>query len=77
MFFNHEGEEETVNIDAISLDEPSWYVIAATETREPEKWLAYSQNRKASDPRYSVAAYGNQRANYARAAHIGGECKSR
>ena len=57
MFFNHDGEEENVNIDAISLDEPSWYVVAATETREPEKWLAYAQDRKAADPRYSVAAF--------------------
>jgi hypothetical protein len=39
------------------LDEPSWYVVAATETREPERWLAYAQDRKMEDPRYSVSAF--------------------
>ena len=56
-FFGRENEEESVNIDAIMLDEPSWYVVAATETSEPEKWLAYAQDRKAGDPRYSVAGF--------------------
>ena len=51
-----QGDGEHVNIDAILLDEPSWYVVAATETREPEKWLSYAQDRKMQDPRYSVAA---------------------
>ena len=32
-------------------------MIAATETKEPEKWLAYAQDRKQEDPRYSVAAF--------------------
>ena len=36
FFLQHE-EEENVNIDAILLDEPSWYVVAVTETKEPEK----------------------------------------
>ena len=57
VFFAKGGEEENVNIDAILLDEPSWYVVAVTETREPEKWLAYAQDRKMEDPRYSVAAF--------------------
>ena len=57
VFFAKEGEAESVNIDAIILDEPSWYVLAVTETKEPEKWLAYAQDRKMEDPRYSVAAF--------------------
>ena len=57
MFFTKDGEEENVNIDAILLDEPSWYVVAATETKEPEKWLAYAQDRKVADSRYSVATF--------------------
>jgi len=57
VFFEREGTEENVNIDAIVLDQPSWYVIAATETKEPEKWLAYTQDRKQEDPRYSVADF--------------------
>ncbi len=57
MFFAKDGEEENVNIDAILLDEPSWYVVAATETKEPEKWLAYAQDRKVADSRYSVATF--------------------
>ena len=57
VFFAKAGEEENVNIDAILLDEPSWYVVAVTETKEPEKWLAYAQDRKAEDPRYSMAAF--------------------
>ena len=56
VFFD-EGEAENVNIDAILLDEPSWYVVAATETKEPEKWLGYAQDRKIEDSRYSVAAF--------------------
>ena len=61
-FFARDGEEangdgeENVNIDVFSLEEPSWYVVAATETKEPKKWLAYAQDRKAEDPRYSVAS---------------------
>ena len=51
-----EDKKENVNIDGFSLEEPSWYVVAATETKEPEKWLAYAQDRKAEDPRYSVTA---------------------
>ena len=49
-------KQENVNIDVFSLEEPSWYVVAASETKEPEKWLAYAQDRKAEDPRYSVTA---------------------
>ncbi len=55
FFAQQDGPAENVNIDAILLDESSWYVVAATETKEPEKWLAYAQDRKAEDPRYSVA----------------------
>ena len=57
VFFSPGGEEENVNVDAILLDEPSWYVVAAAETRDPEKWLAYAQDRKMEDSRYSVATF--------------------
>ena len=57
VFFQRDETEEYVNIDAIVLDQPSWYVVAATETKEPEKWLAYAQDRKQEDPRYSVASF--------------------
>ena len=57
VFFAGDGGEENVNIDVFSLDRPSWYVVAATETNEPEKWLAYAQDRKEEDPRYSVTAF--------------------
>ena len=57
VFFESDRKEENVNIDAIVLDQPSWYVVAATETKEPEKWLAYAQDRKQEDPRYSVADF--------------------
>ena len=71
VFFQRDGQEENVNIDAIVLDQPSWYVIAATETKEPEKWLAYAQDRKQEDPRYSVAAFRRdvQRSNIENDAH--------
>ena len=42
VFFASNGEGENVNIDAVLLDEPSWYVLAATETKDPETWLAYA-----------------------------------
>jgi hypothetical protein len=48
---------ENVNIDAIVLDDPSWYLIAASETPDPQQWLAYAQDRKLADPRYTVAAF--------------------
>ena len=51
------GELKNVNIDEIVLDEPSWYVVAASETPDPATWLAYAQDRKLEDPRYSVAAF--------------------
>ena len=31
--------------------------MAATETRNPDQWLAYAQDRKLGDPRYSLAAF--------------------
>jgi hypothetical protein len=46
-----------VNVDAILLNEPSWYVVAASESTEPEFWLGHAQDRKAQDPRYSVAEF--------------------
>ena len=56
VFFAREPGEEMVNVDEILLDQPSWYVVAASETKDPEQWLAYAQDRKAEDPRYSVSA---------------------
>ena len=56
-FFQERDENENVNVDALVLDEPSWYVVAATETKEPEKWLAYAQDRKMEDARYSVSSF--------------------
>ena len=56
-FFQEKDEKENVNVDALVLDEPSWYVVAATETKEPEKWLAYAQDRKMEDSRYSVSSF--------------------
>jgi endonuclease/exonuclease/phosphatase (EEP) superfamily protein YafD len=50
-------EAKSVNIDAIVLDEPSWYVVAASESADPEAWLAYAQDRKLEDPRYTVSAF--------------------
>ena len=56
-FFAGMEQEKTSIIDVFSLEESSWYVLASTETKEPEKWLAYAQDRKAEDPRYSVVAF--------------------
>jgi hypothetical protein len=50
-------ESETVNVDAFSLEEPSWYVVAATESPEPQRWLAYAQDKKAESPRYSISDF--------------------
>ena len=57
VFFARAEESESVNIDAILLDEPSWCVVAVTETNKLEEWLAYAQDRKAADPRYSLVAF--------------------
>lgn len=56
-FFHDQDEKENVNVDALLLDEASWYVVAATETKEPEKWLAYAQDRKMEEARYSVSSF--------------------
>jgi hypothetical protein len=52
-----EERMNSVNVDAIFLEEPSWYVVAATESPAPHKWLAYAQDRKAEDPRYSIGDF--------------------
>ncbi len=57
VFFAEEDREENVNVDAIILEQPSWYVVAASETKDPEQWLAYAQDRKMEDPRYSLSAF--------------------
>ena len=46
-----------VNVDTILLNEPSWYVVAASESSDPEFWLGHAQDRKAQDPRYSIAEF--------------------
>jgi len=48
---------DSVNVDAILLSEPSWYVVAASESPDPEFWLGHAQDRKAQDPRYSIAEF--------------------
>jgi len=57
FFAPNQENGESVNVDAILLNEPSWYVVAATESPEPHHWLAYAQDRKVQDPRYSVSAF--------------------
>ena len=57
VFFAEDGGTENAIIDVFSLDQPSWYVVAATETQEPDKWLAYAQDRKQEDIRYSIASF--------------------
>src|SRR2546428_230662 len=53
-------EPKNVNVDGFSLDEPSWYVVAATESPEPRRWLAYAQDRKAENPRYSIRDFRSE-----------------
>src|SRR3990172_1593157 len=50
-------EAKNVNVDAFSLDEPSWYIVAATESPDPVRWLAYAQDKKAENPRYSISDF--------------------
>ena len=64
LFFAPDGAEgsdgrgaKNVNVDAFSLEEPSWYVVAATESPEPQRWLAYAQDKKAESPRYSISDF--------------------
>ena len=55
---DHDGRAaKNVNVDAFSLEEPSWYVVAATESPEPQRWLAYAQDKKAESPRYSISDF--------------------
>ena len=57
FFASESGETKNVNIDEIALQEPSWYMVAASETKDPHAWLAYAQDRKLGDARYTVAAF--------------------
>ena len=57
VFFSKAKKDESLNIETILLDEPSWYVVAATETADPEAWLSYAQDRKAEDLSYSVSRF--------------------
>ena len=56
-FFIGAERQEIFNVEEIFLDEPSWYVVAATESPEPKRWLAYAQDRKAGNPRYSLSDF--------------------
>jgi hypothetical protein len=56
FFASDTDAAKNVNVDAIALQEPSWYIVAASETNDPHAWLAYAQDRKLGDPRYSVSA---------------------
>jgi hypothetical protein len=56
-FFDQDKLPENVNIDVFLLDQPSWYVVAATETEHPHRWLAYAQDRKIGDPKYSISTF--------------------
>ena len=56
-FFAVAERQEIFNVEEIFLDEPSWYVVAATESPEPKRWLAYAQDRKAGNPRYSLSDF--------------------
>jgi hypothetical protein len=48
---------KSVNVDAFLLDEPSWYLVAATESPDPNRWLAYAQDKKAERPGYSISEF--------------------
>jgi HNH endonuclease len=69
LFFERNGDgsssEETidsdgaknVNVDAFLLDEPSWYLVAASESPDPRRWLAYAQDKKAENAGYSISEF--------------------
>jgi hypothetical protein len=59
-FFDTESKTEFFNVEEFLFDEPSWYVVAATESPEPRRWLAYAQDRKAEDPRYSISVFRSE-----------------
>jgi hypothetical protein len=69
LFFERNGESDpsgetidadsakSVNVDAFLLDEPSWYLVAASESPDPRRWLAYAQDKKAERPGYSISEF--------------------
>ena len=40
FFAGRDSLEESLNVETFSFEEPSWYVVAATETNDPGKWLS-------------------------------------
>lgn len=55
-FKDEEGLGESANVRTFQLDEPSWYLVAV-HGDDPHFWLGHAQDRKAQDPRYSVAEF--------------------
>ena len=56
FFKDEEGLEESANVRTFQLDEPSWYLVAV-HADDPHFWLGHAQDRKAQDPRYSIAEF--------------------
>lgn len=54
--FFAEGKE-IFNVEEIFLSEPSWYVVAASESPDPRRWIAYAQDKKAENPGYSISEF--------------------
>ena len=59
-FFDVGTNQEIFNVEDMFLEEPSWYIVAATESPDPQRWLAYAQDKKAEDPRYSISAFRSE-----------------
>lgn len=55
-FKDEEGLGESANVRTFQLDEPSWYLVAV-HGDDPHFWLGHAQDRKAQDPRYSIAEF--------------------
>ena len=56
FFRDEEGLQESANVRTFQLDEPSWYLVAV-HADDPQFWLGHAQDRKAQDPRYSIAEF--------------------
>ncbi len=70
FFLGREGEVCT-QVQTSALQEVSWYVVAAA-AENPPFWLAYSEDRKAEQPSYTISDFREEIAAAGAAACTGG-----
>ena len=59
IFFTNDSGQFCNQLQNSPLEESTWYVVAS-ETQMPQYWLHFAEDRKASDPGYSIADFKDE-----------------